>query len=103
MLVNFRLLNNGQVCCSAKRIFVHHLVYDQFKTELLKEIQKSKTTPKFENGILYGSDSIELNLKSQLHRWRDSESQTGNIVYGDLGNTITQHINVIEVKGMCVV
>ena len=66
-----RLKNSGQVCISAKRILVHENVYDQFKQELLTEIQTYKVGDPLDEstkvGPLARKDLLE-GLKSQVRR-----------------------------------
>ncbi len=41
--VQARFQNNGQSCIAGKRLLVHDTIYDQFKAELISEIQQLKT------------------------------------------------------------
>lgn len=99
MLVNFKMMNNGQVCCSAKRIFIHASIYEQVKSALLLEIENLRNSDRFAKGILYGSDAIENTLQDQLHRWKKAQGQGAKMLRGDWEQAPTQDITVIEVNG----
>ena len=98
-LVNTKLGNNGQVCVSPKRIFIHASIFNKFKKELLNEIKRISHSLKFKKGIVYGSDGIEKTLQNQLEKWKEFESYDANILRGNWKNGITQDISVIEVHG----
>lgn len=98
-MVATKLGNNGQVCCSPKRIYVHALIFRYFKIELLNEINRVLKDKKFKNGILYGAEGIERTLQTQLEKWNEFEAYDSNILRGNWEKGFTQEISVIEVHG----
>lgn len=99
ILVTNKLANNGQVCCSPKRIFVHASIFRDFKAKLLEEIDRVSSNKKFKNGILYGAEGVENKLQTQLEKWNEYESSDSNILRGNWNNGFTKDISVIEVHG----
>jgi succinate-semialdehyde dehydrogenase/glutarate-semialdehyde dehydrogenase len=99
MLVNSKLANNGQVCISPKRIFVHAVIYEEFKKLLMDEIDKIRSSEKYLGGIKYGSDSIEETLKKQILEWKNEGRSDGRVIRGTETVEVTQEISVFEVQG----
>lgn len=98
-LVNAKLKNNGQICCAPKRIFVHAAILSDFKKALLEEIDKAFKSPKYSNGILYGSDLIEDTIEKQLQSWKQSDSHDSKVLRGSMQGQLAQELNLIEVQG----
>jgi acyl-CoA reductase-like NAD-dependent aldehyde dehydrogenase len=99
MLVNSKLANNGQVCISPKRIFVHAVIYEEFKKLLMEEIDKIRGAEKYLDGIKYGADSIEETLKKQILEWKNEGRFDGRVIRGSKTAELTQEISVFEVQG----
>lgn len=99
-IVAGRLANNGQVCTSPKRIFIHEEIFDDFSNLIVEEVNQQMKTEKYKNGILYGSDAIEQKVQDQLKRAVENDTNDSVVfLRGNYNDNCTQDILVIEVKG----
>lgn len=99
-MVMARLNNNGQICCSPKRLFIHEDIYEEFKEVLLEKIEKHLQGDKYSNGILLGTEGVEQKLQSQMETViQDIENGKGTILRGDWANKGAREIYIFEAHG----
>ncbi|KRX03569.1 Aldehyde/histidinol dehydrogenase [Pseudocohnilembus persalinus] len=82
LAVKGRLFNCGQVCCASKRFIIHHQIYEEFKQQLIQEVQKQKIgdplEPTTQIGPMARADLVN-SIDNQLKR---AIEQGGRLLLG---------------------
>ncbi len=83
------LLNQGEICCSGSRAFVHEAIYDKFLGELAKAFEKVKVGLPWEKDTQMGSQINEAQLKKILAYVELGKQEGARVVTG--GKRITEN------------
>ena len=83
-MVNSRMENNGQVCCSSKRFLVQRSIYDALAEELIKRLKElPRGSAQDENAVVTAlvSEKAAAEVESQIER---TVSQGARLAYGGM-------------------
>ncbi|GAB6275435.1 MAG: hypothetical protein STSR0004_23030 [Peptococcaceae bacterium] len=83
------LLNQGEICCSGSRAFVHEAIYDKFLGELAKAFEKVKVGLPWEKDTQMGSQINEAQLEKILAYVELGKQEGARVVTG--GKRITEN------------
>jgi len=78
--------NQGQVCCSATRLFVHEAVYDEFVEKSIKLAKARVVGDPFTDGVEQGPQVSELQMNKVLNFIKSGKDEGAKCVAG--GNRI---------------
>ncbi|SAM83221.1 probable Indole-3-acetaldehyde dehydrogenase [Ustilago bromivora] len=74
--------NSGQVCISAKRIYVHEDIYDEFKQNLAQVLQNFKLGPGNKQGVMFGPINNSMQYNKVAEFFQESKRKNFNFVSG---------------------
>jgi len=77
-----RMMNNGQVCTSAKRMIVHDSLVDEFTTRLKDTISEFRYGDPLEQGVTHGPMSSEDAMKRALAQVEKAVEHGATLVTG---------------------
>jgi succinate-semialdehyde dehydrogenase/glutarate-semialdehyde dehydrogenase len=77
-----RFRNNGQVCVSPQRFYVHKNIYDEFAQAISKYVSKLKAGSGFEDGVNVGPLITAKQKHSVLELLEKAKAENGDILTG---------------------
>lgn len=89
------LTNCGQACTSVERIYVQASIYDQFKTELVNQMQMVTQSVDQDGGADIGYMTTHMQAKTVLEHVQSAQS-SGATFIGTIGNGLQLHPVLIE-------
>jgi len=76
------MINSGQVCHAAKRIYVHEDIYDKVSEELINVVKGSKVGPGDEKDSVYGPINNKMQFEKVAEFFQDSKKQGHKFLTG---------------------
>jgi succinate-semialdehyde dehydrogenase/glutarate-semialdehyde dehydrogenase len=77
-----RMMNNGQVCTSAKRMIVHHSLVEEFTARLTDAIREFRYGDPLEQGVTHGPMSSEDAMKRAIAQVEKAVEHGATLVTG---------------------
>jgi acyl-CoA reductase-like NAD-dependent aldehyde dehydrogenase len=76
------MANTGQLCCAAKRVFVHESIMDQFTEEFTKQAATAKFDDGFADGVTHGPIQNKMQFDRVSELVEDAKVNGANILTG---------------------